>query len=71
LPDREIGNRIRAVVVLREGAMPGEALADEIRTTLKQRIAPYKVPQVIEFIDVLPKSAVGKVLRRELIATTT
>jgi acyl-coenzyme A synthetase/AMP-(fatty) acid ligase len=70
LPDREIGNRIRAVVVLREGVRPGDALADEIRAALKSRIAPYKVPQVIEFTDALPKSAVGKVLRRALTATT-
>ncbi len=70
LPDREIGNRIRAVVVLRDGAAAGEGLADEMRASLKSRIAPYKVPQVIEFADSLPKSPVGKVLRRELIATT-
>jgi acyl-coenzyme A synthetase/AMP-(fatty) acid ligase len=67
LPDSEIGNRIRAVVVLREGEDRGDKLADEMRTSLKQRIAPYKVPHVIEFSDALPKSPVGKVLRRELI----
>ena len=65
-PDPEIGNRIRAVLVLREGMAPSEALADDIRSLLKGRIAPFKVPQIVEFADALPKSAVGKLLRREI-----
>ena len=69
LPDAEIGNRIRAVVVLRDGASDSATLPDEIRAALKARIAPYKVPQIIEFTDALPKSPVGKVLRREVIST--
>ncbi|MCP5115705.1 MAG: long-chain fatty acid--CoA ligase, partial [bacterium] len=44
------------------------ALAEEIRDSLKDRIAPYKVPHVVEFVGELPKSPVGKVLRRELMA---
>ena len=67
LPDPEIGNRIRAVVVTRDGAAGDDALAAEIRASLKNRIAPYKVPHVVEFTGELPKSPVGKVLRRELI----
>jgi len=67
LPDPEIGNRIRAVVVLRAGANQAENLSATMRETLKSRIAPYKVPHIIEFADALPKSPVGKVLRRALI----
>lgn len=67
LPDSEIGNRIRAVVVLRDGRDHSGVLADDMRAALKQRIAPYKVPQIIEFTDALPKSPVGKVLRRQVI----
>jgi acyl-coenzyme A synthetase/AMP-(fatty) acid ligase len=66
-PDAEIGNRIRAVIVPRDPAAAGAALADELRAALKDRIAPYKVPHIIEFADALPKSPVGKVLRRDLI----
>ena len=63
LPDAEIGNRIRAVVVPRDGhASPG--LGEELRRDLRRRIARYKVPHVIELADALPRSAVGKVLRR-------
>lgn len=65
--DEEIGNRIRAIVVLREKRKATEDLAAEIRDYLKGRIAPYKVPHLIEFVESLPKSPVGKVLRRELI----
>ena len=66
-PDPEIGYKIRAVLVLRNGGAGSDQFAEELRATLKQRIAPYKVPQIIEFTDELPKSAVGKVLRRALI----
>jgi acyl-coenzyme A synthetase/AMP-(fatty) acid ligase len=65
-PDKEIGNRIRAVVVLRDPKLATDDLAEEIRTTLRGRIAPYKVPQIVEFTEALPKSPVGKVLRRAL-----
>ena len=65
LPDPEIGNRIRAVVVARDGhAEPG--LGEALRENLRARIARYKVPHVIELADALPKSAVGKVLRRQV-----
>ncbi len=65
LPDSEIGNRIRAVVVARDGhAAPG--LGEALREDLRARIARYKVPHVVELADSLPKSAVGKVLRREV-----
>ncbi len=65
LPDAEIGNRIRAVVVARDG-WAGPGLGEKLREDLRARIARYKVPHVIELADALPKSAVGKVLRREV-----
>ena len=65
-PDKEIGNRIRAVVVLRDPKLATDTLADEIRAALRGRIAPYKVPQIVEFAEALPRSPVGKVLRRAL-----
>ena len=66
LPDAEIGNRIRAVVVTRDGFAGGSELADEIRASLRERIAPYKTPHVVEFVNSLPKSSVGKLLRRQV-----
>jgi acyl-coenzyme A synthetase/AMP-(fatty) acid ligase len=70
LADKEIGNRIRAVIVLRDGMTGTIERAKEMRAALRTRIAPYKVPQVIEFAGDLPKSSVGKVLRRALINQT-
>jgi long-chain acyl-CoA synthetase len=39
---------------------------DEIIAYCKEKLAPYKVPKDIEFIDTLPKSAIGKILRKEV-----
>jgi acyl-coenzyme A synthetase/AMP-(fatty) acid ligase len=64
--DPEIGNRIKAFVVLREGVTGSDALREELRQTVRGLIAPYKVPQTVEFVAALPKSAVGKILRRTL-----
>lgn len=65
--DSEIGNKIRAVVVLANGQTPSDSLAQSVREMLRSHIAPYKVPHRIEFAQSLPKSAVGKILRTALI----
>lgn len=65
-PDPEIGNKIRAVIALKSSYKPNEILADEIKNSLTGRIARYKIPHIVEFSESLPKSAVGKVLRRVL-----
>ncbi len=67
LADPDIGNRIRAVCVLRENQEAGTDMEQRLRAHLEPRLAPYKVPHLFEFVDGLPTSAVGKVLRRELI----
>ncbi|MBC7780297.1 MAG: AMP-binding protein [Proteobacteria bacterium] len=66
VPDAQDGNRVHAFVVRRAGETRRETLVDELRALLKGRIAANKVPHSFEFIDVLPKSPVGKVLRRSL-----
>ena len=64
IPDPKRGETVKAYVVLR----PGEtATRDEIRDFCKLNLAPYKVPTLVEFRDELPKSQVGKVLRRILV----
>ena len=67
IKDHDMGNRIRAVVVVRDGTPTGDALVTEIRDTVRESLAPYKVPHVVDFSEALPKSAVGKVVRRALI----
>lgn len=66
MPDAEIGYAIKAYVVLRAGYSAAGTLADELRAALRARIAPYKVPRLVEFVEALPHSAQGKVLRRTL-----
>jgi acyl-coenzyme A synthetase/AMP-(fatty) acid ligase len=62
-PDDERGAVVRAVVVLREGFSPGDALATELQDHVKRETAPYKYPRVVDFVDELPKTASGKVQR--------
>jgi long-chain acyl-CoA synthetase len=63
LPDKMRGEKAKAWIVLNAGAVTTEA---EIKAWCRDRLAPYKVPAKIEFVKELPKSQVGKVLRREL-----
>jgi long-chain acyl-CoA synthetase len=63
VPDEYRGETVRAFVVVK----PGETLTEEeLREYCKQNLAPYKVPKQFEFRDALPKTLVGKVLRRAL-----
>jgi len=64
IPDPKVGERIKAIVVLKEDAKGiGSA---ELTRWCRDRLAPYKIPGYIEFRDMLPKSKVGKLLRREI-----
>jgi acyl-coenzyme A synthetase/AMP-(fatty) acid ligase len=62
-PDDERGAVVRAVVVLRDGHAPSDALARELQDHVKAETAPYKYPRVVDFADELPKTASGKVRR--------
>jgi acetyl-CoA synthetase len=62
-PDDERGSVVRAVVVVRDGFAPGEALARELQEHVKGRTAPYKYPRIVDFAEELPKTASGKVRR--------
>jgi len=66
IPDAGQTHRIKAFASLKAGFEPSEALALEIRNHVRGVIAPYKAPHEIEFIAELPKTANGKILRREL-----
>lgn len=64
VPDDKVGERIKSFVVVRQD-IKGIASAELIKWC-KEKLASYEVPQYIEFRDMLPKSKVGKLLRREL-----
>jgi acyl-CoA synthetase (AMP-forming)/AMP-acid ligase II len=63
VPDPYWVERVHAVVVTRKGM---STTAEELITFCKKRIAGYKAPKDIEFVDSLPKNAAGKILKREL-----
>ena len=63
LPDKMRGEKAKAWIVLKEGMTASEP---EIKAWCRERLAPYKVPAKYEFVPDLPKSQVGKVLRRAL-----
>jgi len=65
IPDLEVGENLKAYVVLKD-EYKGKVTEQEIIDWMKERVASYKYPRIIEFIQEMPKSAVGKVLHRLL-----
>jgi acyl-CoA synthetase (AMP-forming)/AMP-acid ligase II len=63
VPDARWGEAVKAIVVAAAGAAPEP---DAVIAWARERIAGYKAPKSVDFIDVLPRNASGKVLRREL-----
>jgi len=63
VPDEKMGEEVGAAVVLKEGEDAGE---DDLRDFVKQRVAAYKYPRRIWFLDELPKGPTGKILKREI-----
>jgi fatty-acyl-CoA synthase len=61
--DEEFGQRLKAVIVKRDGASLSE---DDVKKHVKSNLAGYKVPRDVEFVDELPRTSTGKVLKREL-----
>jgi len=61
--DEQFGQRLKAFVVRRAGFELGE---EEVQAHVRERLARYKVPREVAFLDELPRNATGKVLRREL-----
>ena len=63
VPDEKMGEEVGAAVVLREGA---DLEAEELRDYVKDKVAAYKYPRKIWFLDELPKGPTGKILKREI-----
>jgi acetyl-CoA synthetase len=65
-PDALRTEIVKAYVVLADGVLPTRALADEIRDWVKRRLSMHEYPREVEFIDALPMTTTGKVIRRLL-----
>ncbi len=63
VPDKQYGEEIKACVVLKPNVQLSE---EELVIWSKEQIAMYKYPRIVEFLDALPMSATGKILKREL-----
>ncbi len=63
VPDEQGLTKTKAFVVLKPGAQAGDA---ELKAFVKDRLAPYKYPRLIEFVNDLPKTATGKIQRFKL-----
>jgi fatty-acyl-CoA synthase len=66
VPDDEMGEAVCAVVQPAPGVEPSPELAAELKEFVRGRIARYKTPRVVDFIDELPRSAAGKLVKRVL-----
>lgn len=64
VPDQVWGETIKACVALKDGK---NATEEEIVSFCKERLSSYKKPRSVDFLDDLPKNAMGKILRRELL----
>jgi benzoate-CoA ligase len=64
--DKDELTKPRAFVLLKDKTKASDALAEELKQHVKSRIAPYKYPRWIEFVDDLPKTATGKIQRYKL-----
>jgi acyl-CoA synthetase (AMP-forming)/AMP-acid ligase II len=66
VPNAEMGEEVKAVVLLAEGATPDTDTASELMAFCRDRIAHYKCPVSVDFVDELPRLPTGKLLKREL-----
>lgn len=63
VPDKIRGQIVKAAIVLSHGFKPSESLKKEIQNFVKHQTAPYKYPRAIDFVDAIPKTATGKIIR--------
>lgn len=66
VPHAEMGQEVKAVVQLRDGVAPSDELAAEIIDHVRARLARFKAPRSVDFIDEMPRSATGKLVKRKL-----
>jgi long-chain acyl-CoA synthetase len=66
VPDDEFGEQVKAAVQLMPGIDWSEALADELTSFARERLAGYKVPRTFDVVEQMPRSEAGKLLKRQL-----
>jgi long-chain acyl-CoA synthetase len=66
IPDDDMGEQIKAIVEPRAGVAPDDSLRDSIMEHLRGRLAKFKWPRTLDFMDELPREPTGKLLKRKL-----
>jgi len=66
VPDPLRTEAVKACIVLTPGTVPSESLAQEIKDHVKSRLAAHEYPRIVEFMDSLPMTTTGKIIRRTL-----
>lgn len=66
VPDAEMGEQVKAVVMLAEGLEPNAKLAEAIIEFTRSRVASYKVPRSVDFVATLPRTPTGKLLKGQV-----
>ncbi len=66
VPDPERTEVVKAFIVLKEGVQPSDELIKDIQNHIKRRVAAHEYPRLIEFVESLPMTATGKVIRHAL-----
>ena len=66
VPDEEFGENVKGIVQLREGLAGDAALAGELRAHCQDKLARYKVPKSFDFVEIIPRSGAGKILKGPL-----
>jgi fatty-acyl-CoA synthase len=67
VPDEEMGEQVKAVVVAAEGLTPGPELEAELLAFVRERIARYKSPRTVDFVESLPRTPTGKLVKRAVV----
>ena len=67
VPDAEMGEQVKAVVQLKNGFEPSDKLGQEIIGYVRERLAHFKAPRSVDFVEKLPRTETGKLLKRELL----
>ena len=66
IPDPEMGEQVKAVVEVMDDVVPCEALSTELVAYGRARLAHFKVPKSVDFIDALPRLPTGKLYKQSL-----
>jgi acetyl-CoA synthetase len=66
VPDPVRTEVVKAYLVLKSGQSGSDLLRADIQNFIRQRLAAHEYPRIIEFVDALPMTATGKIMRREL-----